>query len=251
MIECQNIVKKYSKNIVLDDISLKIPENKITAIIGSNGAGKSTILAIIARIVEKNGGEVLIDEKELSSWNTRELAKRLSILKQANNINVKLTVKELVSFGRFPHSQGRLTKECENKVDEALGYIGLQHLQNKYIDELSGGQKQMAYIAMIIAQDTKGIFLDEPLNNLDMKHSVEIMKTLQNLVKEKRKTIVIVIHDINFIACYADHLIAIKNGRVIQDSSTEEVMKNDVLKDIFDINMNVKEIDGKKICLYY
>src|SRR5699024_9319956 len=127
-----------------------------------------------------------------------DLAKKISILKQANSINLKLTVRELVSFGRFPYSQGRLTKKDWEKVDEAIDYMELRDMQHKYLDQLSGGQRQRAHIAMVIAQDTEYILLDEPLNNLDMRHAVQIMKTLRRLVDELGKTILIVIHDINF-----------------------------------------------------
>ena len=175
MIRVNNILKKYSDKIILENINLELPKNKITAVIGSNGAGKSTLISIISRTLAKDSGEVFIDEKELKNWNTTELSKRLSILKQSNHLNIKLTVRELINFGRFPHSKGKLTKEDVKKVDEAIEYMDLSDLENRYIDELSGGQRQMAYIAMIIAQDTDYIFLDEPLNNLDMKHSVQIM----------------------------------------------------------------------------
>ena len=185
MIKVRNILKKYSNKIILDDISLELPKNKIIAFIGSNGAGKSTLISIISRTLNKNSGEVYIDDKELKDWDTTELSKRLSILKQSNHLNVRLTVRELISFGRYPHSKGKLTEEDERKIDEAIRYMELEELQDRFIDELSGGQRQMAYIAMVIAQDTEYSFLDEPLNNLDMKHSVQIMKILKNLVFPK------------------------------------------------------------------
>ena len=164
-------------------------KKKIISFIGSNGAGKSTLLSIITRTLSRDSGDVVIENKNLEEWKTEELAKVLSILKQSNHLNIRLTVKELVSFGRYPYSKGKLTLEDEEKVEQAIEYMGLKNLENRFIDELSGGQRQMAYIAMVIAQDTEYIFLDEPLNNLDMKHSVQIMKILRNLVDEKGKTI--------------------------------------------------------------
>src|SRR5699024_10127081 len=125
-------------------------------------------------------------------------------------MGVKLTVRELISFGRFPYSEGRLKRFDWQKVDEAISYMELEELEDKYIDELSGGQRQRAYIAMVLAQDTEYILLDEPLNNLDMRHSVQILKTLRRLVDELGKTIVIVIHDINFASCYSDEIVALK-----------------------------------------
>ncbi len=251
MIRVSNILKKYSDKVILENINLELPKNKITAFIGSNGAGKSTLISIISRTLAKDSGEVFIDEKELKNWNTTELSKRLSILKQSNHLNIKLTVRELINFGRFPHSKGKLTKEDIKKVDEAIEYMDLSDLENRYIDELSGGQRQMAYIAMIIAQDTDYIFLDEPLNNLDMKHSVQIMKILRNLIDEHGKTIMIVIHDINFVSCYSDYIVALKNGKIIKQGNTEDIIQSKVLNTIYGMDMCIHEIDQRKFCLYY
>lgn len=251
MISTLNISKKYGDKKVLDNVSFSFPKNKIIAFIGSNGAGKSTLLSIITRTLIKNDGSILVDKKDIEKWKSRELAKRLSILKQTNHINIRIKVKELVAFGRFPHSQGNLTEKDHKKIAEAIEYTGISDLEDRYIDELSGGQRQMAYIAMVIAQDTEYIFLDEPLNNLDMKHSVQIMKILRRLVDEKGKTIMVVIHDINFVSSYSDYILAMKNGRIIKGGETEEIINSDVLKSIYGMNIEVKDINNKKICLYY
>ena len=166
-------------------------------------------------------------------------------------MNIRLTVRELVSFGRFPYSQGRLTREDKRMVDKALDYMNLRAFENRYIDELSGGERQMAFIAMTIAQDTEYIFLDEPLNNLDMKHSVEIMKVLRNLVDELNKTVIIVIHDINFASCYSDYIVALKNGRIIKEGNTHEIIRSNVLKDIYDLDIQIDSVEGKQICNYF
>lgn len=251
MIATKGIQKSYGEKKVVDNVTIELPKEKIIAFVGSNGAGKSTVLSIISRTLSKDLGEVYIDEVELKNWKTQVLAKKLSILKQTNHLNIRLTVKELVEFGRFPYSKGKLTKEDEKKVEEAIEYMELKELENRYLDELSGGQRQMAFIAMVIAQDTEYIFLDEPLNNLDMRHSVQIMKVLKRLIKEKGKTIMVVIHDINFVSCYADHIVAMKNGQVICQGDTEEVIDENVLKEIYGMDISVKTIDGKKICFYY
>lgn len=251
MIATKGIQKSYGEKKVVDNVTIQLPKEKIIAFVGSNGAGKSTVLSIISRTLSKDLGEVYIDEVELKNWKTQVLAKKLSILKQTNHLNIRLTVKELVEFGRFPYSKGKLTKEDEKKVEEAIDYMELKELQDRYLDELSGGQRQMAFIAMVIAQDTEYIFLDEPLNNLDMRHSVQIMKVLKRLIKEKGKTIMVVIHDINFVSCYADHIVAMKNGQVICQGDTEEVIDENVLKEIYGMDISVKTIDGKKICFYY
>src|SRR5699024_164266 len=143
------------------------------------GAGKSTLISMISRLIAKDDGEITIDGKDITTSKNKDLAKKISILKQSNSINLKLTVRELISFGRFPYSQGRLKDEDWQKVDEAIEYMELGDMQHKFLDELSGGQRQRAHIAMVIAQDTEYILLDEPLNNLDMRHSVQIMKTLR------------------------------------------------------------------------
>ena len=223
MIKLKNIIKKYGDKPIIDNVSLDIPKGQVIAFIGANGAGKSTLISIISRTLSKNSGEVFIDEKELSKWDTSELSKKMSILKQSNNLNIRLTVKELVSFGRFPYSKGRLTKEDNEHIDNAIKYMGIEHLKDRYLDELSGGQKQMAFISMIIAQDTEYIFLDEPLNNLDMHHCVKIMKNVKKLAREMGKTVIIVIHDINFVSLYADHIIAMKDGKIIKNSKKEEI----------------------------
>ncbi len=251
MIKLKNIIKKYGDKPIIDNVSLDIPKGQVIAFIGANGAGKSTLISIISRTLSKNSGEVFIDEKELSKWDTGELSKKMSILKQSNNLNIRLTVKELVSFGRFPYSKGRLTKEDNEHIDNAIKYMGIEHLKDRYLDELSGGQKQMAFISMIIAQDTEYIFLDEPLNNLDMHHCVKIMKNVKKLAREMGKTVIIVIHDINFVSLYADHIIAMKDGKIIKNSKKEEIIQEPILKEIYGMDIQVKNIDGKNICLYY
>ena len=181
MIQLNNISKKYGQKKVVDNVSIEIPEGKITSFIGPNGAGKSTVLSIMSRLMKMDSGSVLIEGRAIEEWKKDDLAKKISILKQSNNISLKLTIRELVSFGRFPYSKGNLTEEDDKYIDEAINYMQLKDIEDKYIDELSGGQRQRAYIAMVIAQNTDYVFLDEPLNNLDMKHSVEIMKILRKL----------------------------------------------------------------------
>lgn len=157
----------------------------------------------------------------------------------------------MVSFGRFPYSQGNLNKEDIKYIDEAIAYMKLEDIQNKYLDELSGGQKQRAFIAMVIAQNTEYIILDEPLNNLDMKHSVEIMKILKNLAEDLNKTIIIVIHDINFASCYSDYIVALKDGKIERVGLTEDIISEEVLKKVYDMDFNIQNIDESKICIYF
>lgn len=251
MVEVRNISKRYGNKYVVRDVSLKIGKGKITSFIGPNGAGKSTVLSIMSRLISKDAGEILIDGKEISQWKSNDLATKISILKQSNHINIRLTVRELVSFGRFPYSKGNLTKEDWEYVDEAITYMELTDMQHKYLDQLSGGQRQRAYIAMVIAQNTEYILLDEPLNNLDMKHSVQIMKVLRRLVDELGKTVVIVIHDINFASCYSDYIVALRDGEVVQEGPTDNIISESVLKDIYDMDIEIQDINENKICVYF
>ncbi|MFC2947874.1 iron ABC transporter ATP-binding protein [Virgibacillus sediminis] len=251
MVNIKNVFKTYNQKKVIDDVSVEIEKGTITSFIGPNGAGKSTLISMVSRLIAKDDGAITIDGEDILQVKNNELAKKISILKQTNAINLKLTVRELVSFGRFPYSQGRLKKEDWEKVDKSINYMELGDLQDKYLDELSGGQRQRAHIAMVIAQDTEYILLDEPLNNLDMRHSVQIMKTLRRLVNDMGKTIVIVIHDINFASCYSDNIVALKDGKIVKQGRACDVIDKCVLKDIYDMDIDIKEIDQRRICVYF
>ncbi|NLN42259.1 MAG: ATP-binding cassette domain-containing protein [Clostridiales bacterium] len=251
MIEIRNVVKQYGDKRVLNDVSTIIDKGKITSFIGPNGAGKSTLLSIVSRLIPKNSGEVIIDGKTLENWPNNQLAKKLSILKQSNHLSIKLKIRELVSFGRFPYSNGYLTKEDEIYIDQALDYMQLKDIQDMYLDQLSGGQRQRAFIAMVLAQNTDYILLDEPLNNLDIKHSVEIMKMLRNLVDDLGKTIAIVIHDINFASCYSDHIVALKDGKIVDEGDIDRIIRKDLLGEIYDMEFSIADVNNMKLCVYY
>ncbi|MFJ7981168.1 ABC transporter ATP-binding protein [Lysinibacillus xylanilyticus] len=251
MIQVKELSKYFGKKPVIQDVSVDVAPGKITSFIGPNGAGKSTLLSMVSRLLNADTGEVLLDKSDVRRWKSDDFAKRVSILKQSNYMNVRLTIRELVSFGRFPYSKGNLKPEDELKIDEAIQYMNLEDIQHNYLDELSGGQRQRAFIAMVIAQDTDYILLDEPLNNLDMKHSVQIMKILRKLVDELGKTVVIVLHDINFASVYSDHIVALKNGRVVKDGPTNDIINSDALKEIYDMDIPVQEQNGCRICVYF
>lgn len=251
MIEVKNVSKSYGERVILNDISVSFPEGKIVALIGGNGTGKSTLLSIISRLVKKDEGEINLLNQDVFEMTNREFAKKLSILKQANHPNVRLTIRELVAFGRFPHSQGRLTATDEQKVDEGLSFMRLTDIQHNYLDELSGGQRQRAFLAMLLVQDTDYILLDEPLNNLDLRHSVDIMKTLRTLADDFGKTIIVVVHDINFAVSYADYIVALKNQKILYYGPTAEIIQEDRLKEIFDLEMRIISHDNCKYCIYF
>ncbi|MGL6173006.1 MAG: ABC transporter ATP-binding protein [Cellulosilyticaceae bacterium] len=249
--EVKNISKSYGNKKVVDDISFTIPKRSITSFIGPNGAGKSTILSMVSKILTKDSGEVYIEGKEVSQWSTEDLSKKVAFLKQMNHINIRLTVEDLVGFGRFPYSKGRLTQEDKNKIEEAIEYMELHAIRHKYLDELSGGQRQRAYIAMVIAQDTDYILLDEPLNNLDIRYCVQIMKILRRLVDELGKTVVIVIHDINFASFYSDYILALKDGNEAHMGTIEKIMTEEKMSHLYNVDFKVMNVEDKKLCMYY
>ena len=251
MIQVRELTKLYGKKQVVENVSVDIQRGQITSFIGPNGAGKSTLLSMVSRLLDADTGEVLIDSTNTKKLKSNEFSKRVSILKQSNYMNVRLTIRELVSFGRFPYSKGRLNDEDEKMVDQSIDYMDLKEMENSYLDELSGGQRQRAFIAMVIAQDTDYILLDEPLNNLDMKHSVQIMKILRRLVDDLGKTVVIVLHDMNFASVYSDRIVALKNGRVVKDGTTEEIIQSAALKEIYDMDIPIQQLDNCRICVYF
>nr|WP_225751191.1 ABC transporter ATP-binding protein [Pseudoclavibacter sp. Marseille-Q3772] len=251
MISLDSVAKRFGNQLVVNDVSLTIPPGGITSIVGANGAGKSTLLSLISRLEPMNAGVITVDGLDVSQTKSEVLAKRLAILRQENHVTIRLTVRDLVAFGRFPHTQGRLTDHDQEHIDQALAFLGLTELQDRFVDELSGGQRQRAFVAMVICQDTDYVLLDEPLNNLDMRHSVLMMQHLRRIASELGKTIVIVIHDINFASVYSDSIIAMRDGEVVTQGSPEEVMNSRTLAEIYDMYIPIHEIEGRRIGMYF
>lgn len=251
MIEAKTLSKRYNDRLVVQDVSLQIPRGGVTAIIGPNGAGKSTLLSMISRLTPMSAGSVEIDGMDVTRTPGPELARRLSILRQHNQSSLRLSVRDLVAFGRFPHSGGRLTAEDQRHIDEALDYLSLSEFQDRHLDELSGGQRQRAYVAMVMCQDTDYVLLDEPLNNIDMRFAVDMMQLLRRAADEKGKTVVVVLHDINFASCYSDHIIAMRGGKLAWQGTPDEVMRDETLSELYEIPMQVHELNGQRICVYF
>lgn len=247
----KNLTKKYDGRPVVDSVSFEIPKGKVISMIGPNGAGKSTVMGMISRLVARDGGNVEFDGKDITKWKSRELSKRLAILTQTNQIQMKLTVRELVTFGRFPYSGNRLTAEDEEIVSKAISYMELEEFENRFIDELSGGQRQRAYIAMVIAQDTEYILLDEPTNNLDIYHSTNMMKIVRRLCDELGKTVILVLHEINYAAFYSDYICAFVDGKVEKFGTVNEVMTKENLSRIYRVDFEIQEVEGKPLSIYY
>lgn len=251
MIEVNSITKRYGNNTVVNNVSVQIPRGGITAIIGPNGAGKSTLLSIISRLMKPDGGVVSIDGDDINQIVSDNLARRMAVLRQDNHLAVRLTVADLVGFGRYPYNKGRPTTADREHIEAALDFLELQELRHRFLDELSGGQRQRAFVAMVLCQDTDYILLDEPLASLDMRHAVAMMKRLQRVTEELNKTVVLVLHDINFASTYADSIIAMKDGELVVHASPSEVITPAVLREVYDMDVAVHEIDGRRVGLYF
>jgi iron complex transport system ATP-binding protein len=243
--------KLYGSTVVVDDVTLTLPRGGVTSIIGPNGAGKSTLLSMAARLMPMSAGTVTVDGLDVTTTPTDVLARRLAILRQDNHIAARLTVRDLVAFGRFPHSKGRFTPDDRVHVDRAIGYLGLEELEHRFIDELSGGQRQRAFVAMVLAQDTDYVLLDEPLNNLDMKHAVGMMRLLRKAANDLGKTIVLVLHDINFASVYSDYIVCMHRGKVAYQGKPAEVITPDIMRAVYEIEVRVHQIGGQLISVYY
>jgi iron complex transport system ATP-binding protein len=251
VITLSEVRKSYSDEVTIGPVDLQIPAGGVTALVGPNGAGKSTLLTMIGRLLGLDSGAIAVAGYDVSSTKSKDLAKIVSILRQENHFITRLTIRQLVGFGRFPHSKGRLTAADEEIISEAIDFLELGGLEDRFIDELSGGQRQRAYVAMVLAQDTDYVLLDEPLNNLDMKRSVQMMQHLRRAAAEMGRTIVIVLHDINFAGHYSDHICAVKQGKIVEFGTPEEIMTPEVLSRVFDTPVEV--IDGPRgpLAVYY
>ncbi|MGO1282248.1 MAG: iron ABC transporter ATP-binding protein [Psychrobacter sp.] len=251
MITVSNLHKSYGKKPVLSDVSLVFPTGRVTSLIGPNGAGKSTLLMMMARLLEPSSGYVSLDGQKISEIRTSEYAHHVATLRQSPGFNLRLTVEELISFGRFPYSRGSLTIEDRQIIDEAIGFLALEPLRHAYLDELSGGQRQMAFLAMTIAQQTDVLLLDEPLNNLDMKHAVQIMQALRRLCDEQGRTVILVIHDINFAANYSDYIVALKNGALSFSGVSAQVVTETNLSELYDLDFEIIRNERGCLCNYF
>lgn len=231
----------YGKQEIISELSVTIPKSKITCIIGPNGCGKSTLLKTVARLLKPSSGTAMIDGKSIHKESTKAIAQEIAILTQAPQTPEDITVKELVSYGRAPYQKGfgQLKAHDWEKIHWALDQTQLLNQADRSVSSLSGGQKQRVWIAMALAQDTDCLLLDEPTTYLDMAHQLEVLQVLESLNQTLNRTIVMVLHDLNHAARFADHLIAIRKGKIIQTGSPEEVMKTEVLRKVFDIEASI------------
>lgn len=251
MITLNNVSKNYSSEVSIGPVDLSIPRGGITALVGPNGAGKSTMLTMIGRLLGIDEGSIEIAGMDVSTTKSKDLAKIVSILKQENQFITKLTVRQLVGFGRFPYSRGRLTTADEEIISRYIDFLNLREYESRYLDELSGGQCQRAYVAMVLAQETEYVLLDEPLNNLDIAHSVQMMSHLQEAAQQFERTIIVVLHDINYAARYAKYICAMKGGKVVEMGETKKLMQDHVLTEIFDTPIEVIETTRGLLACYH
>jgi len=245
MIEISDVSHRIGAAQILNGINLSLPKGGISALIGPNGAGKSTLLSLVARLMPLQSGKITVDDLTVGACANNTLARKLAILPQASDTAPLLTVRELVGFGRYPYHKGRPTEHDHAEVEKALATFGLTDLAARRLDTLSGGQRQRAQVAMTFAQDTDYILLDEPLNNLDIAASRSLMRVLRDLAAAHERTIVIVLHDINYAAAYADLIVAMKDGQIVAKGTPDDIVTEPVLKEVFGTDPKVHRIDGR------
>lgn len=250
-IEVRHLSKRYGDVCVVDDVSSELPQGEVISLIGPNGAGKSTVFGMVCRLLERSSGDILLDGRDVGEWDAKDLAKRMAILPQTHTTQMKITVEELVSFGRFPHSGSHLTADDRTIVTRAIDYMELGDFRDRFIDEMSGGQRQRAFIAMVLAQDTDYVFLDEPTNNLDVYHATRMMKLVRRLCDELGKTVVLVLHEINLAAFYSDRILAFREGQLVVQGTVKDVMTEKNLKRIYGVDFQIHEVDGKPLSVYH
>ena len=250
MIKISEAKKLYSDEVQIGPLNIQIPNAGITSLIGPNGAGKSTALLMIGRLLNMDAGQIQVANLDVAKSKSADLAKILTILRQENHFVTRLTVRQLAGFGRFPYSKGRLTSEDEQIISKYIDFLDLTHLESRYLDELSGGQRQRAYVAMVLCQETEYVLLDEPLNNLDVARSVRMMAHLRQAADEFGRTILTVMHDINFAAKYSDRICAMKDGQIAAFGTVKEMMNAELLTDIFETKIEVIQGPHGPIAIY-
>ncbi|WP_433243911.1 ABC transporter ATP-binding protein [Streptosporangium sp. CA-135522] len=242
-LQAVDVTLGYGDRVIVDGLDLGIEAGTVTTIIGPNGCGKSTLLRALGRLLRPSGGEVLLDGKRIDRMPTKEVAKVLGVLPQAPTAPEGLTVADLVARGRHPHQTWyrQWSAGDESAINEALAMTGLLELGQRPLDELSGGQRQRAWISMALAQGTDLLLLDEPTTFLDLAHQVEVLELVRRLHGELGRTVVMVLHDLNLAARYADRLVAMRDGRIIAAGPPHEVLTESLLAEVFDLDAKVIE----------
>ena len=237
----KDLTLAYGDSMIVKNLNLEIEAGKITTIIGPNGCGKSTLLRGLARLIDPASGEVHLDGQAIHSYQTREVAKRLGLQSQQAITPQGITVEDLVRRGRYPHQSFFQPPSAEDEaaVDRALDLTGMQGLRKQAVDQLSGGQRQRAWMAMAVAQDTPILLLDEPTTYLDVSHQLDVIDLVQHLNRVEGKTIVMVLHDINEAARVSDHIVAMRDGRIVKQGTPDEVFQPETLAALYGITCDI------------
>jgi iron complex transport system ATP-binding protein len=238
----------YGKNEVIHGLNLEIHEGTVTTLIGSNGCGKSTLFNLMTKNLKPQKGSILFQGSEISQIKLKDFAKQAAIVHQYNTAPPDLSVEKLVSYGRTPYQTFGIsqdTKKDEENVYRAMEITNVLKHRDKPVAELSGGQKQRVWIAMALAQDTKVLFLDEPTTYLDIRYQLQILKLVKRLNEEYGITIVMVLHDINQALCYSDEIVAMKSGKIIAQGKPEKIITTDLIRSVYDVELEIRDINGK------
>lgn len=249
MIGIDSVTKRHGALVAVDDVTMDLQPG-LTAIIGPNGAGKSTLLAAIGRLLGTDAGVITVDGMNVATTRSRDIARTLAVLRQDNHLAIRLSVEDLVGYGRFPHGGSGKTLQDRAHVERALDLLDLHEVRGRFLDELSGGQRQRAFVAMALAQDTQHLLLDEPLNNLDPRHGTSLMRLLRRLVSDHAMTIVVVLHDINVAAAFADRIVAMREGCVEHHGAVADVLTAQRLSALYETPARVAEVDGRRFVLW-
>lgn len=228
----------YGDRTIIEDLDLTLPPGRITAIVGANGCGKSTLLRALARLIRPKSGRVLLDGMPLQNRPSKEIARTLGLLPQSPTAPEGIAVADLVGRGRHPHQKllARWSEQDYTVVAQSLAATGTEDLADRSVDELSGGQRQRVWIAMALAQETDILLLDEPTTFLDVAHQIEVLDLLTDLNRDRGTTIAMVLHDINLAARYADHVIALRGGKIVASGAPADVVTSDLIRDVFDLD---------------
>ena len=240
-IRIENLTVAYEERTIIDNMNLSLPKGKINMIIGGNGCGKSTLLKTIARINKPSQGEIFINQKNMKQIKEKDIAKEVAFLPQGPVCPSGLTVRELVAYGRFPHQKmiGGLKAHDKEMIDWAIEETGLKDFADRPIENLSGGQRQRAWIAMTLAQETEIIMLDEPTTYLDLSYQLEVLEILERLNREKKLTVIVVLHEINNAFRFADHIVGLKAGKIVCQGRPIDVITPKSLHTIFGIEADL------------
>lgn len=252
-LSAENLSLRYDDQEVIHQLSLSIPTQKVTCLIGPNGSGKSTLLKGLARLLKPCHGAAYLDGHAIHQLNTREVARKVSVLVQLNDAPAGMSVRELLAFGRYPHRSllGFLGQGDDRAIETAMEVVGIAHLADRAIGELSGGQRQLAWIAMTLAQETEIMLLDEPTTFLDLPHQLQVLTVLSRLQRDHNQTIVLVLHDINLAARFSHHMVALREGEIVFQGTPIEVITPQMLSEVFGVEAIVKvdEVSRSPYCI--